>query len=54
MCRTQKSSLNDLSFADVEDRYDVDNVACYFRYCLDMAAGWTHNNIIIMVMIMYL
>jgi len=54
MCRTQKSSLNDLSFADVEDRYDVDNAACYVRYCLDMAAGWTHNNIIIMVMIMYL
>ena len=52
MCRTQKSSLNDLSFADVEDRYDVDNAACYVRYCLDMAAGWTHNNIIIMVMIM--
>ena len=35
MCRTQKSSLNDLSFADVEDRYDVDNAACYVRYCLD-------------------
>ena len=41
LCVVHKSScLKDLSFADVEDRYDVDNAACYVRYCLDLDGCW--------------